>query len=70
MKCQILFAGKNRKYIINLSSAELAHSVVKVKWNFYYGLNAAKIIIFQQNFLNCLKFTFNVNLSVEVLRPN
>ena len=32
MKCQILFSGKNKKNIINLSSAELAQGVVKVKY--------------------------------------
>ena len=31
MKCQILFSGKIRKNILNLSSAELAQRVVKVK---------------------------------------
>ena len=31
MKCQILFSGKNEKNIINLSSAENAQGVVKVK---------------------------------------
>ena len=31
MKCQILFSGKNKKNIINLSSAENAKRVVKVK---------------------------------------
>ena len=31
MKCQILFSGKNKKYIISLSSAENAQRVVKVK---------------------------------------
>ena len=31
MKCGILFSGKNEKNIINLSSAELAQRVVKVK---------------------------------------
>ena len=31
MKCQKLFSGKNKKNIINLSSAELAQRVVKVK---------------------------------------
>ena len=31
MKCQILFPGKNKKNIINLSSAENAQRVVKVK---------------------------------------
>ena len=30
MKCQIRFSGKNKKYIINLSSAELAQRVVYV----------------------------------------
>ena len=31
MRCQILFSGKNKKNIINLSSAENAQRVVKVK---------------------------------------
>ena len=31
MKCQILFSGKNKKNIINMSSAENAQRVVKVK---------------------------------------
>ena len=31
MKCQILFSRKNKKNISNLSSAELAKRVVKVK---------------------------------------
>ena len=31
MKCHILFSGKNKKNIINLSSAENAQRVVKVK---------------------------------------
>ena len=31
MKCQIQFSGKNKKNIINLSSAENAQRVVKVK---------------------------------------
>ena len=30
MKCQNLFSGKNKKYIINLSSARLAQIMVKV----------------------------------------
>ena len=30
MKCQILFSGKNKKNITNLSSAELDKVVVKV----------------------------------------
>ena len=28
MKCQILFCGKNKKNLINLPSAESAHSMV------------------------------------------
>ena len=35
MKCQILFSGKNKKNIINLSSAENAQRVVKV--NVFYN---------------------------------
>ena len=31
MECQILFTGKNKKNIINLSFAENAHRVVKDK---------------------------------------
>ena len=31
MKCQILFKGKNKTNVTNLSSAELAERVVKVK---------------------------------------
>ena len=37
MKCQILFSGKNKKNIINLSSAENAQRVVKVNANSYPG---------------------------------
>ena len=33
IKCQILFSGKNKKNITNLSSAEFAHKVVTVKGN-------------------------------------
>ena len=33
MKCQILFSGKNKKNVINLSSAENAQRVVKVNVN-------------------------------------
>ena len=36
MKCQILFSGKNKKNITNLSSAELAKRVVKVKIYLHY----------------------------------
>ena len=40
MKCQNLFSGKNKKNIINLSSAELAQGVVKVF--FFIVIFAAK----------------------------
>ena len=33
MKCQILFSGKNKKYILTLLSAALGKRVVKVKEN-------------------------------------
>ena len=35
MKYQILFSGKIKKNITNLSSAKLAQRVVKVKWAHY-----------------------------------
>ena len=35
MKCQCLFSGKNEKNTVNLSSAELAQKVVKVKQAVY-----------------------------------
>ena len=38
MKCQILFSGKNKKNIINSSSAENAQRVVKVKTD-WFGVN-------------------------------
>ena len=46
MKCQILFSGKNKKNIINLSSPELAKRMVKVKER------ASKILSFKQIFLS------------------
>ena len=43
MKCQILFFGKNKKNIINLSSAENAQRVVKVNTGLtVYGPRQAK----------------------------
>ena len=45
MKCQILFSGKNKKNIINLSSAENAQRVVKVngKYEEYFEVSSAEI---------------------------
>ena len=37
MKCQILFSGKNKKTITNLSSAEIAQSVVMLEWIHFQG---------------------------------
>ena len=36
MKCLILFSGKNKKNITNLSSIELTQRVVKIKWKYYF----------------------------------
>ena len=43
MKCQLLFSGKNKKNIINLSSAENAQRVVKVISS---GLSSGILLIF------------------------
>ena len=34
MKCQSLFSGENKKNLINVSSAESAHSMINVKVQF------------------------------------
>ena len=31
MKCQMLFSRKNKKHIISISSAEVAHSTVSIQ---------------------------------------
>ena len=46
MECQILFTGKNKKNIINLSFAENAHRVVKVKCKKYQANYANIVIVF------------------------
>ena len=51
MKCQILFSGENKKTIINLSSAELAQRMVKVKnWSWHQhqggGSQVEKLFVF------------------------
>ena len=33
MQCRFLFSGKNKKHILNFSSAELAQRVVKIEEN-------------------------------------
>ena len=43
IKFQILFSGENMKYVINLSSAELAQRVVKVKEYIFDFSGACKV---------------------------
>ena len=52
MKCRILFAWgkKNKKNTINLSSAELAERVVKVKVMYYISRVERKTIVTQTYF--------------------
>ena len=45
MKCQILFSGKNKKNIINLSSAENAQRVVKVNKKVCVNCKDRKLIV-------------------------
>ena len=48
MKCQILlFSGKNKRNITNVSSAELAQRVVKVNWcdGFYRKYSKRMVLI-------------------------
>ena len=59
MKCQILFSGKNKKNIINLSSAENAQRVVKVN-----VLGLSILAGTKKSLLSCLF------VCVEVLRPS
>ena len=49
MKCQILFSGKNKKNIINLSSAENAQRVVKVNPNIMMYTVSILIVIFAED---------------------
>ena len=44
MKCQILFSGKNKKNIINLSSAENAQRVVKVNKATVLAVHVSKLL--------------------------
>ena len=60
MKCQILFSGKTKKNIINLSSAEMAQRVGKVK---YYPLSVVLFVFFFLNaIMNIDVFKFNAIL--------
>ena len=52
MKCQIPFSGKNKKNVINLSSAVLAQRVVKIKGN---GYTFRRVVLCQNVFAVLLK---------------
>ena len=54
MKCQILFSGKNKKNIINLSSAENAQRVVKVKLCIRIYQKNCKLFHFESELVYCL----------------
>ena len=61
MKCQILFSGKNKKNIINLSSAEFANWVINVKLyyiNYILVNNHSKITTLTKR-RNLLKHIFS-----------
>ena len=69
MKCQSLFSGKNKKNI-NLSFAELAPSMVSIKYYFYFPK-----VQYNERFCFLLKLKRNVKsvmmfVCVEVLRPS
>ena len=49
MKCQILFHGKNKKNITNLSSVENAQRVVKVNHTYAFCLNVSFYYIVKRN---------------------
>ena len=58
-QCQILFSGKNKKNIINLSSAENAQRVVKVK--LYFALT---LPVSRYGLLKC--YTCNKKRKVQI----
>ena len=64
MKCQILFSGKNKKKITDLTSAESAHSLMSVQMqNPVYHL----CILLVDRHGNCtgLEFLYMVDYSVS-----
>ena len=54
MKCQILFPGKNKKNIINLSSAGFVREAVMIKRFFSSLFSANYFTIFSLNILDTL----------------
>ena len=53
MNCQNLFSGKNKEYIINLSSAELAKSVIKVNFHGTDSKDTLTLVLLNRDIL-CL----------------
>ena len=47
MKCQILFAGKNKKNITTLSSAELAKRVARLKQPLFLYTHSQRLKTFE-----------------------
>ena len=68
MKCQILFYGKNKKNLINMSSAEPAHSMVSNNSQMSVPKKKCyKIMLFQNN--GFIYFTlFSDNLLTKLLK--
>ena len=60
MKLQILFSGKTKKNIINLSSAELAQRVVKINQCLYF---AGSLMAFKRSCI-CLCYSWMLTLGM------
>ena len=62
MKCQILFSGKNKEDIINLSSPDFAQRVVKVMgigytWVHFLSLFVKRTTYVTSSLLSCIPVT-------------
>ena len=71
LKCQILFSGKNKKNIINLSSAENAQKVVKVKVPVTAAADNILFFFFfarQVIHIKCLSFIFVSKVKIKSKR--
>ena len=55
IKCQILFSWKNKKNITNLSSAELAKTVVKLEETDTFSAEVTVFVSLQKRDLSTLK---------------
>ena len=71
MKCQILFSGKNKKNVTNLSSADLAQRVVKV--NTFWSTEEIISVVFVRNFFTFFffsdKLTFTNSSNTDPIAP-